>query len=198
MASTDLTKLQRIQDWLASIVTKSPPFTCSLPLQRSLNCLPSVKIIMMFKTSYFLTCESLPGKQVVYLHSMLAPSLPSRSLRSNKGITLSVPGIGTNTGVRAFHYCALSLCIDIQCLSFQPLQLQSLKNFSGHISLTWPFPHRHQHTRRPVDVMELLWSLDLVWRKREQKSSIISYLLLCFTAKDLSQVHHTYTWGSQI
>ena len=48
-------------------------------------------------------------KQPVYLQSMLAPSLPSHSLRSSKGISLSVPRVKTNTNTRAFHSCAPSL-----------------------------------------------------------------------------------------
>ena len=43
-------------------------------------------------------------KQRTALHFMLARSLPSRSLRSSKGITRSVPRVKTNTGARAFHF----------------------------------------------------------------------------------------------
>ena len=45
-------------------------------------------------------------KQPVYRHSMLATLLLSCSLRSNKGITLSVTGVQTNKGARAFCSCA--------------------------------------------------------------------------------------------
>ena len=48
-------------------------------------------------------------KQSVYLHSMLAISLPSRSLRSNNDNSLSVPRVKPNTGARVFHCCAPSL-----------------------------------------------------------------------------------------
>ena len=41
-------------------------------------------------------------------------------------------------------------------LSFQ---LRPSRNISRHISLTWSFPHRHQHARFPVDVTELLHRL---------------------------------------
>ena len=40
IADTDLAKLQRVQNRLASVVTKSPPLTCSIPLLRSLHRLP--------------------------------------------------------------------------------------------------------------------------------------------------------------
>ena len=47
----------------------------------------SVKFRIVFKIS-LLTYYSLFRKQPVYLHSMLAPSLPSHSVRSNKGTSL--------------------------------------------------------------------------------------------------------------
>ena len=86
IADMDVTKLQRVQIRLARIVTKSPPFTRSVPLLRSLHWLP-VKFRILFKIS-LLTYKTIHEKQPVYLHSMLAASLPSHSLRSNKGICL--------------------------------------------------------------------------------------------------------------
>ena len=55
------------------------------------------------------TCKTLHEKQPVYLHSMLAASTPSHSLRSNNDNSLLVPRVKTNTGARAFHSCAPSL-----------------------------------------------------------------------------------------
>ena len=107
IAETDLTKLQRVLNRLARVVTKSPPFTRSVPLLRSLHWLP-VKYRVHFKIC-LLTYKALHEKQPVYLRSLIAISLPSRSLRSNRGITLSIPRIKTNTGARAFSSCAPSL-----------------------------------------------------------------------------------------
>ena len=107
IADIDLTRLQRVQNQLARLVTKSPPFTRSLPLLRSLHWLP-VRFRILFKIN-LLTYKTLREKQPVYLHSMLAASLPSRSLRSNNDNSLSVPRVKTNTGARAFHSCAPSL-----------------------------------------------------------------------------------------
>ena len=48
IAEADLTKLQRILNRLARVVTKSPPYTCSVPLLRSLHWLPinqSIKLL---------------------------------------------------------------------------------------------------------------------------------------------------------
>ena len=48
IAETDLTKLQRVLNCLARVLTKSPPFTRSVPLLRSLHWLP-VKYRVHFK-----------------------------------------------------------------------------------------------------------------------------------------------------
>ena len=109
MISPTLTSqgFKRVQNRLAHLVTKSPPFSRSLPLLSSLHCLP-VRFRILFKIN-LLTYKILHEKQPVYLHSMLATSLPSRSLRSNNDNSLSVPRVKTNTGARSFHSCAPSL-----------------------------------------------------------------------------------------
>ena len=107
IAKTDLTKLQRVLNRLARVVTKSPPFTRSVPLLHSLHLLP-IKYRVHFKIC-LLTYKALHEEQPVYLRSLIAISLPSRSLRSSRGIALSTPRIKTNTGARAFSSCAPSL-----------------------------------------------------------------------------------------
>ena len=107
IAETDRTKLHHILNHLARVVTKSSPFTRSVPLLRFLHWLP-LKYKVHFKIC-LLTYKALHEEQAVYLHSLIATSLPSRSVRSNRGITLSVPRIKTNTGTRAFSSCARSL-----------------------------------------------------------------------------------------
>ena len=109
IADIDLTRLQRVQNQLAHLVTKSPPFTriTRIPLLRSLYWLP-VRFRILFKIN-LLTCKTLREKQPVYLHSMLAASIPSRSLRSNNDNSLSILRVKTNTGTRAFHSSAASL-----------------------------------------------------------------------------------------
>ena len=61
------------------------------------------------KWGYLLGEARFIDVQPVYLRSLIAISLPSCSLRSNRGITLSIPRIKTNTGARAFSSCTLSL-----------------------------------------------------------------------------------------
>ena len=107
IVETDLTKLQRVLNRVARVVTKSPPFTHSVPLLRSLHWLP-VKYRVHFKIS-LLTYKALHEEQPIFLRSLIAISLPSCSLRSNTGITLSIPRIKTNTGARAFSSRAPSL-----------------------------------------------------------------------------------------
>ena len=107
IVETDLTKLQRVLNRLACVVTKSPPFTRTVSLLHSLHWLP-VKYRVHFKIC-LLTYKALHEEQPVYLCSLIATSLPSRSLRSNRRITLSIPRIKTNTGARAFSSCAPSL-----------------------------------------------------------------------------------------
>ena len=107
IADIDLTRLQCVQNQLARLVTKSPPFTRSIPLLCFLHWLP-VRFRILFKIN-FLTYKTLCEKQPVYLHSMLVASILSHSLRSNNDSGLSVPRVKTNTGARAFHSCAPSL-----------------------------------------------------------------------------------------
>ena len=94
IADTDLTKLHCDQNWLARAVTKSSPllavFHCCVSF--------TVKFIVDFSVSlltYKTVCEK---EQRVYLYYMLATSLPSRSLRSNKGIILLVSRAKTSAG----------------------------------------------------------------------------------------------------
>ena len=107
ISDIDLTRLQHVQNQMGRLVTKSPPLTRSIPLLHSLHWL-SVRFRILFKIN-LLTYKTLREKQRVYLHSMVAASIPSRSLRSKYDNSLSVPRVKTNTGARAFHSCAPSL-----------------------------------------------------------------------------------------
>ena len=138
IADTDLAKLQSVQNWLAHVVTKSPKFTRSVSLLRSLQWL-SVKFRADFKIC-LLTYKTLSAKQPVYLHSLLVTPLPSCSPRSNKGITLSVPRAKTNA--RKSHLALVPLLLGTAChyQPIHPLQFPLSGNVSRHIFSTWPFP----------------------------------------------------------
>ena len=166
IADIDLTRLQRIQNQLAHLATKSPPFTRSIPLLRSLHWLP-VRFRILFQIN-LLTFKTLREKQPVYHHSMLAASIPSRSLRSNNDNILSVPRVETNTGLQLFTIVPCLSGTTSCCLSVQPVQLLPSRNIWRHISLIWPFSHRYRHSPWPV-VMELFprfccWTL--IWLLR--------------------------------
>ena len=131
--------------------------------QISLHWLP-VRFRILLKINLF-TYKTLREKQPVYLHSMLAASILSRSLGSNNDNSLSVSRVKTNTGVRAFHSCAPSLWNNLP-LSLQPVQFLPSRNISRHISLIRPLPYRYRHSPWPVDVTKLFprfccWSL--IW-----------------------------------
>ena len=120
----ELSYHQRVQNKLVRLVTKSPPFNHSIPLLRSFHWWP-VWFRILFKIN-LLTYKTLRGKQPVYLHSMLAASIPSRSLRSNNDSSLSVPRVKTNTGARAFRSCAPSLWNNL------PLSVNSAASVAHH------------------------------------------------------------------
>ena len=120
ITDTDLTKL--IQNQLGHTEVKSPLLTSSVPVLCSLHWL-TVKFRILFKIS-LLTYKMLHEKQPFVLHCMLAASLRSRSLRSNKGVGLSVHRTKTNTGARAFHSCAPSLWNNL------PLSVRSVSSVS--------------------------------------------------------------------
>ena len=119
---TDIQKLQRVQNTLARVVMRRPRMTHSAPLRRALHWLP-VSFRIQFKIS-FLTYRLLFFKQPSYLSSLISKSIPSRSLRTNKGPLLSVPRVKTKTGSRAFSSCAPALWNDL------PLSVRSAESVS--------------------------------------------------------------------
>ena len=129
MVSPTLTSqgLTRVQNQLARLMTKSPPFTHSLPLLRSLHWL-IVRFRILFQIN-LLTYKILREKQPVYLCSMLATSIPSRSLRSNNDNSLSVGRVKTNTGARAFHCCAPSLWNNLPLSVHSAISVATFKKY---------------------------------------------------------------------
>ena len=160
IAETDLTKLQLVLNCLVRVVTQSPPFTRSVPLLHSLHWLP-VKYKVHFKIC-LLTYKALHEEEPNYLRSLIAVSLPSCLLRSNRGITLSIPRIETNTGARAFSSCAPSLSNN---LSPSVRSATSVATFRRCLKtylfdLAFP-PCRHRCALLPVDVTERLQRLPI-------------------------------------
>ena len=84
VADSDLTKLQRVENRLSRIVTKSPPFIGSVPLFRSLHWLP-ITFTILLKTS-LLTYKMFHKKQPVYLHSVQFNSIYCKGINSLSGV----------------------------------------------------------------------------------------------------------------
>ena len=109
-----------------------PHFTLSIPQLHSFHWL-SVKFRKLFKIS-LLTYKTLREKPPVYLYSMLAASLPSRSIRSNKGISSSDRRVKTNTGAGVFHSRAPSFWNNLLLSVRSAFQVVTLKkHFKTHI-----------------------------------------------------------------
>ena len=107
IAIKDITKLQRVQNCLARVVTRSPRFSRPVPLLKSLHWLP-VRYRIIFKICT-ITYQALSTKQPAYLHSMLTPARQPRQLRSSGSGLLFVPRVKTNAGTRAFSVAAPTL-----------------------------------------------------------------------------------------
>ena len=88
-----------------------------------------VRFRILFKIK-FLSYKTLLEEQPVYLCSMLAAPLPSRSLRSNKDNSLSVPRVKTNTGARTFRSCAPLVSVE------QPAAVCLFSHFSCYLQET--------------------------------------------------------------
>ena len=100
-----LTKLQRVQNSLARVVTKSPKFTSSKPLLDKLHWLPVISRIN-FKVAT-ITYKVLHLQQPPSLHRCLKLKSMPLNTRSNNQLQLQHPPVGSNNyGRRAFSYTA--------------------------------------------------------------------------------------------
>ena len=150
IADIDLT---RLQNQLARLVTKSPPFTRSLPLLRSLHWLP-VRFGILFKIN-LLTCKTCVKNSLF----IFPPCLPHHfhPIPWDQTTIIVCQSLGSRpTQVQELFTLVSHLFRTIsRCLSVQPFQLLPLRNIWRYISLTWSFPHRYRHSPWPVDVTEL-------------------------------------------
>ena len=100
----DIAKLQRVQFFLARVVTRSPRFSRSVPLLKSLHWLP-VHYRIIFKICT-IAYQGLSSTQSAYLNSMLTPARNSRQLRSTSSNPLYIPRVKTKAGTRTFSGAA--------------------------------------------------------------------------------------------
>ena len=124
IADIDLTRLQHVQNQLARLVTKSPPFTHSIPLFRSLHWLP-VRFRILFKIN-LLTYKTLREKQPV----MFTPCLPHcfLSLRSNNDNSCQSLGSRPILVQELITLVPRLFGTTSHCLSIQQYQLLPLRN----------------------------------------------------------------------
>ena len=96
-----ITKLKRVHNWLAWLVTRSPRFIHSKPLPKSLHWLPfRCRIIFKICT---VTYQALSCKQPSYLHSLLTPVRKPVQLRSSSSYLLVVLKVNISIGTRDLH-----------------------------------------------------------------------------------------------
>ena len=98
----NITKLQKVQNLLARVVTNSK--SSSHNLLQHLHWLP-VNHRIHFKIAN-ITYKTLFSSQPTYLHSVLHAHQPPRSLRSSHANLLSVPFVRTALGSRSFSVAA--------------------------------------------------------------------------------------------
>ena len=100
MPEKDIARLQRVQNCLARVVTKTPRFSRSVPILKRLHWLP-VKFRIHFKICA-ITFRTLKENQPAYLTDLLVRPKCSKYLRSTNSNRFVVPRIKTKTGSRAF------------------------------------------------------------------------------------------------
>lgn len=128
IAGGELGRLQRVQNTLARVVTRSDHSAHAPPLLQSLHWLP-IKSRIDFKIN-LLTFKTLQFEQPAYLHNILTKATPSRALRFNQGTLLSVPRVKTVTGSRAYRSCAPKLW---NSLPISIRELDSIPCFKKHL-----------------------------------------------------------------
>lgn len=100
-----LSRLQRVQNVAARIVTRANKFSHMKPILRDLHWLP-VKYRLVFKI-LLLTFRALNGSAPAYLTELVTPYQQSRSLRSGSQMLLAIPKTRLKTyGQRSFAHAA--------------------------------------------------------------------------------------------
>ena len=107
LPQTQLSKLQKLQNAAARIITLSIKYTHITPILQSLHWLP-IKNRIMFKI-LLLTFHCVQGSAPQYNISLLSPYVPSRNLRSSNSRSLVIPKSTKTWGERAFAHAGPSL-----------------------------------------------------------------------------------------
>lgn len=121
----ELSKLQRIQNSAARLVSRSKKQNHITPILRTLHWLP-IKSRIQFKI-LLLTFNAVHGFSPHYISELVSPYLPARSLRSSTQHLLLVPKQKTKSyGERCFSYSAPTLWNSL------PYSLRAQPNYESY------------------------------------------------------------------
>ena len=110
-SAASISKLQRIQNSLARVVTCSKPRSGATRLLKDLHWLPiQHRINFKIATITFKTRLTL---KPLYLSALVLNYVPGRDLRSTDGYLLQAPRTRTVTGSRAFRSAAQKACNEL-------------------------------------------------------------------------------------
>ena len=107
IAHKDILKLQRVQNCLARVVTRSPRFSHSVPALKSLHWLP-VRYRILLRSVQLRIKYFHPSNQHIYIHCSLQQNSP-RSFDNLIIIYFFFPSVKTNVGTRVFSVAAPTL-----------------------------------------------------------------------------------------
>ena len=122
VSSSNLNRLQTVQNRAVRVVLSVGRNVSSEPLLRQLHWLPINKRIQ-YKTA-LITFKTLHSHQPSYLSALLVPYAPSRTLRSTSNNLLTVPRFSTSLQAKSFSVSAPPLWNSL------PTPLRLLANFS--------------------------------------------------------------------
>ena len=116
---------------LAKVVTRSPQFSRSVPLLKSLHWLAvHYRIILKICTIAY---QALSSTQPTYLNSMLTPARNSRQLCSTNSNPLYIPRVKTKAGTRAFSVASPTVWDSLPAsVKSKPIILSFLASSSIH------------------------------------------------------------------
>ena len=129
LSDTLISKLQRVLNTAARVVTRTKPSSHITPVLRELHWLP-IKMRIAFKI-LVLTYKCLQGEGPIYLQNLILPYSPTRKLRSSDMKLLTVPKTQYKSlGDRSFQYAAAHLWNSLP----QPIrESESLASFKTHL-----------------------------------------------------------------